>query len=297
MSLRAPIGRFPRSRVTGPASWSRRDALRLAACGGAAALAGCARGRTASDDDSEPAAETPAQLKGRVLQQVGTFDFDRRLAQYTAIKQLTDALRGSPSQVLVQDQYIAWQEFPLLTLSSHSGDGNPDFYTLRRASPGSQDEVVSGFFFDLNRDGLTDYITYELGSAPADPAAKDAPPVFSAIHFISSRGDGRIDIEVDDLIDIGLRGQADHGVSAWIYGRNPQGLIEDAEYLGPTMQQRFPVPVANGQLQIAWLLPQVHPPFTVWTQRHGWLVFAMIMGAIDNTRRAVAAPPPAQPSP
>lgn len=301
MSLLAPIGRFPPSWIAGPApagggSWTRRGVLRLAGCGGAAALVACARGGAAAGDDGADAAETPAQTKARVLQQVGPFDFDRRLAQYAAMVQLTDALRGAPAQAVVVDRAIAWEEFPLLTLSSHSGDGAPDFYTLRRAPPGAQDEVVSGFFFDLNRDGLTDYITYELGSLPANPAAsaqaKDTPPAFSAIHFISSRADGRIDIEVDDLIDIGHRGQADPGVSAWIYGRNPHGLIEEAEYLGPTMQQRVAVPVENGQLQIDWLLPQVHPPFTVWTQRHGWLVFAMIMSAIDNTRRAMPAAPP-----
>jgi hypothetical protein len=101
-------------------------------------------------------------------------------------------------------------------------DGLADAFA---AYPGDQDY---GFMYDLNKDCKMDYFIFNGGIVPS----KDFKAYWFNFHWIDSNHDGKMDIYVENDIDLDGDGLPDNGITAWFYDSDFDGKIDKAEYIG-----------------------------------------------------------------
>jgi hypothetical protein len=161
---------------------------------------------------------------------VGRFQFERRLEQHRAVDAAaTAALQGAGQ---ARRTVVASADLPdgggRLELATFRGDGRPDQFAF--VTPGTAGTADFGYLFDLDGDGRFDWIVFNGG------------PLFDSslqhmhwmnYHWIDTDGDGRVDVLVFNAVDLDGDHFFDPGVTAWLYDRDHDGLVEEGEYLGP----------------------------------------------------------------
>jgi hypothetical protein len=167
--------------------------------------------------------------KQKTLDELGSFDFERRLYIYETIDELANQLRKSPkSFTLKKAKKKTLEKFPIFMLSDRDLDGKADQFAYYPEKGGETQE--HGFIFDLNKDGKIDYVVFNGGILPTKGFKSF---VWHNYHGIDSNNDGKVDIYVySNNIDLDGDKQLDEGISGWVYDTDFDGIVDRAEYLG-----------------------------------------------------------------
>lgn len=136
-----------------------------------------------------------------------------------------------------------------LELASFRSDRRVDQFALY--APGANDTSDFGYLFDVAGRGRFDWIVFVGGPM----LWNDGSMGFMDYHAIDTDGDGRVDVLVFNAVAPGGGRQAEAGVSAWLYDRDHDGVLDDGEYLGPDGSR--PVPRDGDELVlVTWSGPQ-----------------------------------------
>jgi hypothetical protein len=158
---------------------------------------------------------------------LGPYREDRRLAVYgavdDAVKGLYGSLRGAQREVV---KAVALPDGAgRLELARFRSEGPPVQFAF------GQDTQDFGFLLDLDGDGKVDYLVFNGGPMFDQTLTKMH---WMNYHWIDTDRDGRVDVFVYNAVDLDGDHFYDEGVTAWLYDRNHDGLVDDAEYLGPS---------------------------------------------------------------
>jgi len=169
--------------------------------------------------------------KQKTLDELGPFDFEKRMYIFETINELAYQLKKSPKySLLIEEKRKIPEEvndiFYVLKLEDRDMDGKADQFAFSEKGEDTQDY---GFIFDLNRDGKIDYIVFNGGPM----ITKGLKIVWQNYHWIDSNYDEEIDIFVyNNNIDSNSDKSMDNGISGWVYDTDFDGLVDKAEYRG-----------------------------------------------------------------
>jgi hypothetical protein len=181
--------------------------------------------------------------KQKTLDELGAFEFEKRMYVFNTIDGIANQLVKSPSYSVVRKEGSRkiFKDFTILELVDRDLDGKAEQFSYESEKRQKTNEF--GFMFDLNRDGKVDYVVFNGGLAFTRDFKKGA---WFNYHWIDSNYDGKIDIAVfNNYISLDGDSFFDEGISGWVYDTNFDGLIDKAEYLGDNFQQ--PVEKRGGE--------------------------------------------------
>jgi hypothetical protein len=157
---------------------------------------------------------------------LGPYRPERRLAVYGAVDDAVKRLYGSIGGA--RREVVKTVDLPdgagRLELARFRGEGPPVQFAL------GGDTQDFGFLLDLDGDGKVDYLVFNGGPLFDKTLTKMH---WMNYHWIETDRDGRVDVLVFNAVDLDGDHFYDEGVTAWLYDRNHDGLVDDAEYLGP----------------------------------------------------------------
>lgn len=159
----------------------------------------------------------------------GPYDSARRVETYLAVDAAAVAAIGAARRE--KRTVVATSELPgdqgRLELASFRSDRRPDQFAV--FAKGQKDTHDFGYLFDLDGDGRFDWVVFVGG-----PMRWSGSRIgWMDYHWIDTDGDGRVDVMVLNAIDLDGDHIPEEGVTAWLYDRNHDGLLDDGEYLGP----------------------------------------------------------------
>lgn len=185
---------------------------------------------------SAPAGPGPAtasetdlsQYKNRVLSRIDPGDPDGRWEAYRAIDDVFHLLWLKPlaKTPLKSAEYPTFRSYPLLTIEDRDGDGKAEFFAYLPADGSSRTQEF-GTFFDLDRDGRSDWIVVYGGIL----FTKKMKQFFFHHHCIDTNRDGLFDIRVYGAIDMDGDGFPEENATAWLYDVDHDGLVDKAEHI------------------------------------------------------------------
>ena len=163
---------------------------------------------------------------GAATSGLGPYRAERRLAVYGAVDDAVKGLYGSLGGA--RREVVKAVDLP-------DGAGRLELARFRSEGPPVQfafgkDTQDFGFLLDLDGDGKVDYLVFN-GGPLFDKAFTKMH--WMNYHWIDTDRDGRVDVFVFNAVDLDGDHFYDEGVTAWLYDRNQDGLVDDAEYLGP----------------------------------------------------------------
>lgn len=186
--------------------------------------------------------------KKRTLDELGNFDFGRRLYIYETLDEIANKLWKSPTTTILTKKNIdTFEKFPILELIDRDLDGQPDQFAYVAEEGGSTQEF--GFFFDLNKDGRVDYLVFNGGPM----FTQELKFYWMNYHWIDSNNDGRVDMKVNNAVSLEAGKQPSKpDLTVWLYDIDLDGKIDAAEYLGEGIVK--PVPQNDGVLSVNWFM-------------------------------------------
>jgi hypothetical protein len=188
------------------------------------------------NDVSLTTAQNLSAFKQNTLNEFDSFDFQKRFYVYEKINEIANlSLKHKSPKVVLKTKPINGSVFVVF---DSDDDGLADAFA---AHPGYQD---FGFLFDLNKDCKMDYLILNGGIVPS----KDFKAFWFNFHWIDSNNDGKIDIYVENDIDLDGDKLLDNGITAWIYDNDFDGKIDKAEYIGKDFKKR--IEMTNGAFVI-----------------------------------------------
>jgi hypothetical protein len=167
--------------------------------------------------------------KDMLLAEIGPFVFERRAYILESIDELCRILRSFPDPEIVatlETETIG--DSPVLDLIDRDGDSKADSYVYSAEGGGGSGSQHFGFIFDLNDDGIYDYVVFSQGIQFAKPLKM----ITTFYHMIDSNYDDRIDIYVRPDTDLNNDGAVEEGVFSWLYDEDFDGSIDSGEHLG-----------------------------------------------------------------
>lgn len=171
-------------------------------------------------DVSLTTAQNFPAFKQNTLNEFGAFDFQKRLYIYEKINELANlSLKLRSPKVTLKKKTIGGAVIGVL---DSDDDGLADAFATH---PGDQD---FGFLYDLNKDCKMDYLILNGGIVPS----KDFKAFWFNFHWIDSNHDGKMDIHVENDLDLDGDKLPDKGITAWVYDSDFDGKIDKAEYIG-----------------------------------------------------------------
>ena len=166
----------------------------------------------------------------RIKSGIPPIDSENRLYVYETMDYWAHILRTSKvMKELKTRKTNTFPDHPYLTIFDSDQNGQPDQFTYEEKKGKPSEEF--GFIFDLNKDGVMDYVVFNGGPLITKDLAR---LMWMNRHFIDSDFDGKLDIMVFNDIDLNGDHELDTGVTAWIYDPDFDGGIDSAEYLGYT---------------------------------------------------------------
>jgi hypothetical protein len=173
--------------------------------------------------------KTFSVYKQKTLDELDSFDFERRMYIYETIDELANQLWDSPKLFsLKKEKKETFEGFPILQLSDKDLDGKADEFAYLPQE--GRDTQEFGFMFDLNKNGKIDYIVFNGGLIPTKGFKK---MIWQNYHGIDSNYDRKVDIFVySNNIDLDGDKSLDEGISGWVYDTDFDGTVDKAEYLG-----------------------------------------------------------------
>jgi len=173
--------------------------------------------------------KTFSVYKQKTLDELDSFDFERRMYIYETIDELANQLWDSPKLFsLKKEKKETFESFPILQLSDKDLDGKADEFAYLPQK--GRDTQEFGFMFDLNKNGKIDYIVFNGGLIPTKGFKKF---IWQNYHGIDSNYDRKVDIYVySNNIDLDDDKSPDEGISGWVYDTDFDGTVDKAEYLG-----------------------------------------------------------------
>jgi len=167
--------------------------------------------------------------KTMTLAEVGPFEFEQRAYILETIDELSRVVRSLPDRNIVatlKTDTIGGS--PILDLVDHDRDGRADSFVYSETGGGGSRSQDFGYMFDLNADGVFDYVVFSQGTAIAMPFKL----ISTYYHMIDSNYDGRVDIWIRPDTDLDQDGAVDEGVFTWLYDIDFDGRIDGGDYLG-----------------------------------------------------------------
>jgi hypothetical protein len=171
-----------------------------------------------------PPVDLAAATRGR-----GPYDPAQRLETYRAIDAAAVAAIAAARRTA--RVVVATAELPdgggRLELASFGERRRAEQFALY--APGQRDTQDFGYVFELGGAGRFDWLVFVGGPMRLTGSAID----WMDYHWIDTNGDGRVDVVVFNAVDLDGDRAPDPGVTGWLYDRDHDGLVDDAEYLGP----------------------------------------------------------------
>ena len=174
--------------------------------------------------------KTFSLYKQKTLDELGSFNLERRVYIYETVDELANQLRTSPkfTPLKKEKRGTAFEGFPILELSDRDLDGKADEFSYLPER--GEDTQEFGFIFDLNRDGKVDYLVFNGGLIPTKGFEKI---IWQNYHGIDTNYDGKVDIFVySNNIDLDGDNASDEGISGWLYDTDFDSTVDKGEYLG-----------------------------------------------------------------
>jgi hypothetical protein len=200
------------------------------AAGCLALLSGCAS--LVESMRPTPNAQAYRAHKAKVLEEIGTFDFDRRAHQLAAIDDLARRCHRLPlPRPFVVGSTETFDDAPVLSLYDRDGDRLADMYAYGETIGAPTPHF--GYIFDLNEDGRADWITFNQGTMIAKPLKI----LWTSYHSIDTNYDGRADVFVKPDTDLDQDGMVEEGVFTWFQDSDFDGRVDHAEYLGAGVEE------------------------------------------------------------
>ncbi len=203
-----------------------------------------------SDLDAAEGQQTGlSRFKERKLSQVDLGDTKRRWEAYQAIDEVFGRLWLHPVSrtPLKGAEYETFKDYPNLELEDRDGDGKAEFFAYLGPDKSSRTQEF-GTFFDINRDGRTDWVVF-YGGILFNNKMKQ---FLWHHHSIDTNGDGQFDIRVYGAIDMDGDGFPEEKATTWVYDLDHDGLVDKAEHIvGGRVTQIEP---KDGVLQLRYML-------------------------------------------
>ena len=183
----------------------------------------------AEASDSPVAEGASAISKPNALDGLGEFNNERRLKFHEMLEDQAQRFwMSSDCKVLKSRKTKTIGGHPKLELLDCNDDENPDKY---RYMPKRGDDTQDfGFMFDLNCDGVSDYLIFYMGPVSVE-MEEPIRVVWGWYHWIDSNYDGMIDILVYPGIDLAGDGVIETTTHAWLYDVDFDGKIDRGEYV------------------------------------------------------------------
>lgn len=208
------------------------------------------------------ARETKPSETQELLSDLGPFSPDKRVRVHAVMNDLFLSIWQIPGKgkKIASAQTSTFANYPVLLITDRNRDKVPDQFAYLRAK-NDLDTKEFGFFFDLDRDGATDYLIFFGGPMPRE-STKEFDVWWMNYHAIDSNGDGRADqVLYQGSSDMDGNGKVEPEVGLWLIDADYDGAIDAAEYAGGGFDQA--VPVKDGQFDFARNMilagKQVHP--------------------------------------
>jgi hypothetical protein len=205
-------------------------------------VGGCATPRTRQI--GWPEYSGPIPFVQEEVDAIGQFSWDRRLQIRNGIDgvafQLLTIGKSSPMKE-GKSKLMEGSSTPTIVVYDKDLDGKADAFA--NLAVGETSTLDFSFIFDLNHDGLMDYVVFNGGPLPT----KDMKLCWMNYHYIDSNYDGKVDIIVYN-VDLDGDRFLDENVWAWLYDTDFDGTIDKGEYLGPGIE--LPVLETEGSFLI-----------------------------------------------
>lgn len=196
--------------------------------------------------------ESPAKPVGRlnVLEGFDRFKHDQRIHIHDILDMHVQRIWNSRyTRELQSTRSNTFSKLPRLVISDRDADRRADQFSYLPEQGGDTQDF--GFMFDLNRDGLVDYVLFYQGTM-VSTAGGSFRMVWTFYHWIDSNYDGRIDILVFPDADRNQDKELDLGVYAWLYDTDFNGTLDSGEYAGAGVQE--PIEIVDGRLDLKIVL-------------------------------------------
>jgi hypothetical protein len=188
--------------------------------------------------DARPVwAQTDLSLfKKEQLSRIGAFDPDKRVEVHTTMNELFLRLWGAERKrkIVVTARTLTFPRNPILQISDRDGDTLAEEFAYLREK-NNMDTRDFGFFFDLNGDGLADYLIFFGGSVNAE-IGESVEIWWMNYHAIDSNGDGTVDnVLYQGSTDLDGNQKVEPDIGLWLIDDDYDTRLDRVMYTGTGM--------------------------------------------------------------